>query len=208
MTGLNDSLTMGILLVLIFGAVAFYLYSRINQNEKRVSLLENLLLTLKLNTEASLGGPESIEAISTAMPLGMDDVDQVNEEDYADMLKEIPIAQKQEVNDVKEEDHATTLENDGAELLRSMEMNDHVSSQSSRPFIDANYEAMSVKELQSLARQRNITGVPQRKRELIDALRKQGGQPPIAPTPLDKQEGELDSAMNNESTQAYTIENI
>jgi hypothetical protein len=57
MSQLNDSLTVGILLLLIFGAVCFYLYSKMVQNEKRVSLLENLLVSLKMSTEASLGGP-------------------------------------------------------------------------------------------------------------------------------------------------------
>jgi hypothetical protein len=50
MSALGDSLTVGIVLTLIFGAVCFYLYSRMNQNEKRVSLLENLLLSLKIST--------------------------------------------------------------------------------------------------------------------------------------------------------------
>jgi hypothetical protein len=87
MAGLSDSITIGILLLLIFGAVSFYLYSRMSQTEKRLGLLENLLLTLKLSTEASLMGPDSVEPVSSPAPLNPEDVDDVHEDDYAAMLK-------------------------------------------------------------------------------------------------------------------------
>jgi hypothetical protein len=60
--------------------------------------------------------------------------------------------------------------------------------------MDANYESMSLKELQALARQRSITGVPSRKRDLIDALKKQGEAAPSAPMPLPVAEDELEGA--------------
>jgi hypothetical protein len=50
--------------------------------------------------------------------------------------------------------------------------------------MDANYESMSAKELQTLAKERGITGLPMKKRELVDALKKQGGSVPVAPKPL------------------------
>lgn len=80
MNTLSDSLLVGILITLVFGAICFYLYSRITQTEKRVNLLENLLLDLKLTTEAQLSGPEflgpdSVEAISGPSPLESADVD-------------------------------------------------------------------------------------------------------------------------------------
>jgi hypothetical protein len=80
MNNLNDSLVVGVLLTVVFGAVCFYLYSRLTQNEKRVNLLENLLLDLKMSTEAQLSGPEflgpdSVEPISGPAPLESEDVD-------------------------------------------------------------------------------------------------------------------------------------
>ena len=87
MAGLSDSLTIGILLILVFGAVAFYLYSRLTQTDKRLSLMENVLLTLKMSTEASMMGPDSVEPVSMPSPLQADDVDEVDEEQYAEMLK-------------------------------------------------------------------------------------------------------------------------
>lgn len=174
MVGLSDSVTVGILLLLIFGAAAFYLYSRMSQNEKRLSLLENLLLTLKISTEASLSGPDLVEAVSNPAPLESHDVDTVNEEEYADMLKEVgppPLPPRRSNG----ESHA---EAEAEEMLRSMEV--PVASQKTE--VAVNYESMTVKELQGLAKERGLPSMT-RKKELVEAL-KRGGPPPASPTPL------------------------
>jgi hypothetical protein len=196
MNGLSDALTIGILLVLIFGAVSFYLYSRMSQNEKRVGLLENLLLTLKMNTEASLEGPDTVEAVSSPVPLSAEEVESIHEEEYADMLKDIaprpttpPVATTTTV----------TAEEDAEELLRSMGETNVSRS------MDVNYESMSVKELRSLAKERGITGIPQSKAAIIDLLKKNGGTLPNTITPLTEQEGELGGAK---SESGYTIEEV
>lgn len=183
MGGLNDSLTIGILLLLIFGAVSFYLYSKMIQNEKRVSLLENLLVSLKMSTEASLAGPDSVEPISGPIPLH--DVEDVEEEDYAEMLKDIPVAQqvkKEESSSVEEK--KDDIQAEAEALLRSLPA-DLPETKSESTHVDANYESMTLKELQALAKQRGLQNVPQRKRDLIDALKRQGLAPPVAPTPLE-----------------------
>ena len=176
-TLLGDSLTVGIVLALIFGAVCFYLYSRMSQNEKRVGLLENLLLSLKMSTEASLFGPDMVEPTSSPAPLSSTDVEEVTEETYADMLKGIgsapattpaPPAAPAVEESISDEKAAE-------ELLRSLDTRK----------MDANYESMSLKELQALAKQRGLAGSGQlRKRELIDALKRQGEGAPSAPQPL------------------------
>ena len=166
MNGLGDSLTIGILLTLIFGAISFYLYSRLSQNEKRVGLLENLLLTLKMSTEASLGGPDSVEPVGSPAPLQAEDVD-VEEESYADLLKEIPVAQ---AVPPAEDASETAVE---APLTPLQEEEEDEGAAAPTRSVDVNYEAMSVRELSTLAKQRGITGVPQRKKELIDALKRQ-----------------------------------
>lgn len=177
MSGLGDSVTIGILLTLVFGAVCFYLYSRLSQTEKRLSLLENLLLSLKMSTEASLMGPESVEAVSSPAPLESEDVDEV---EYSEMLKDIPAAPRPSTPNASPASTEDDEEESAATLLRSMEATPVERK------MDANYESMSLKELQSLARQRGVTGVPQRKRDLIDVLKKQGGAPPSAPVPLEQ----------------------
>jgi len=174
--GLNDSLTVGILLLLVFGAVSFYLYSRMSQAERRMGLLENLLMDLKISTEAALSGPEmlgpdSVEPTSSPAPLGMDDVDTVDEEEYAALAATVTAA----VSTTSAPSKSTEV----PEALRT---------------IDANYESMTVKELASLVKERGITGAGQRKRELIDALKRQGQAPPTAVQPLEIAEDELEGA--------------
>ena len=58
---LSESLTISIILTLIFGAVFYYLYSRLGQSEKRVSLLENILLDLKVAMESNLIRREDLD---------------------------------------------------------------------------------------------------------------------------------------------------
>jgi len=181
-TLLGDSLTVGIVLALIFGAVCFYLYSRMSQNEKRVGLLENLLLSLKMSTEASLFGPDMVEPTSSPAPLTSTDVEEVTEENYAEMLKGLgsaaaaapsPAPVAASAADAVEE--SVSDEKAAEELLRSLDTRK----------MDANYESMSLKELQALAKQRGLAGSGQmRKRELIDTLKRQGEDAPSAPQPL------------------------
>lgn len=191
MATLSDSVTVGILLTLVFGAICFYLYSRLTLNEKRVSLLENLLLSLKMNTEASLMGPDSVEPVSQPAPLSEGDVDDVSENDYADLLKgvqvapvahedsEAPVPVPVPVPAPAEKEVLPTDEESAAELLRSM--NPLGTPAPTARKMDANYESMSLKELQSLVRQRGLTASSQRKRDLIDALKRSGVAPEVAP---------------------------
>lgn len=185
MAGLSDSITIGILLLLIFGAVSFYLYSRMSQTEKRLGLLENLLLTLKLSTEASLMGPDSVEPVSSPAPLGSDDVDDVNEEEYSAMLKATatPSSSAKSTPPVNEEVAAE-------ELLRSMNLERKSS-------VDLNYESMSAKELKSLVRERGLAGAPEKKRDIIAFLKNNG----VRPTedvlqPLGSQPGDLEGDVD------------
>ena len=51
MTSLSDTLTVGFVLVLLFGSIALYLYTCIQQSEQKISLLESILLDLKMSAE-------------------------------------------------------------------------------------------------------------------------------------------------------------
>lgn len=192
MAGLSDSVTVGILLLLVFGAAAFYLYSRMTQNEKRLSLLESLLLTLKISTEASLNGPDMVEAMSNPVPLESHDVDAVNEEEYADMLKSVSAAHGAATHAAHGATEAPlpprsqTLnpEEEAEDLLRSMEV--------PKTEMNVNYESMTVKELQGLAKERGLPSMT-RKKELVEALKK-GGAPPAVHMPLIPAADELEGS--------------
>jgi hypothetical protein len=191
MAGLSDSITIGILLLLIFGAVSFYLYSRMSQTEKRLGLLENLLLTLKLSTEASLMGPDSVEPISSPAPLNPEDVDDVHEEDYAAMLK-ASSPSSHSASPSTPTMPSKSEEADAEELLRSMNIEKKTS-------VDVNYESMSAKELKALVKERNLAGAPEKKREIIAFLKNNGvrvSSEESSPQPLPTQPGDLDGGFS------------
>jgi len=48
---INESLTIGLLLAVVFGGICFYLYTRVVYTEKRIGLMENILLDIKMNQE-------------------------------------------------------------------------------------------------------------------------------------------------------------
>ena len=198
MNGLSDSFTIAILLVLVFGAVAFYLYSRLSQSEKRLSLMENLLLTLKLNTEASLAGPEPIEPVSSSEE--EEEAEGGDLETYADILKEIPTPTQPEKPATPPP--AVEEEAEEEELLRA-------AASVPLPVVDVNYESLTAKELRSLAKERGLTGIPQSKREIIDLLKRNGNKSstssiPLSPTPLAPSEGELDGSDHGQ--QGFTLD--
>jgi len=159
MAGLSDSLTIGTLLFLVFGAICFYLYSRLGQTEKRLGLLENLLLTLKMSTEASMLGPDLIEALSNPSPLQASDVDGVEEEEYAHLLKTVSSSASAATpaKDLSEEAEAE-------QLLRSMSVD--------KDSVNVNYESMTLKELRALASERGLPSTLTKKKEIIDALKR------------------------------------
>jgi len=51
MSFISESLTIGLLLTLVFGALFFYIYSRVTYVEKRIGLMENILLDIKVGQE-------------------------------------------------------------------------------------------------------------------------------------------------------------
>jgi hypothetical protein len=172
MNGLSDSLTIGIMLVLIFGAVSFYLYSKIGQLEKKMSLLENLLISLKMSTEASLSGPDSIEAISGPFPIAQEDIDtDTNEEEYSALLKQIPSSTPLESDDTAESESDAEMKSLASVGVESVTPAVTQTETSVLPKIDVNYEGMSVKELQQLAKNRGLVNIPGRKKELIELLK-------------------------------------
>jgi hypothetical protein len=80
----SDIFTISALLVLIMGAVCFYLYTRIKQVEKKVTLVEGILLDLKTATEASFMDFPAASSYMLAKDIG-------EEEDDADAEAEADV---------------------------------------------------------------------------------------------------------------------
>lgn len=170
MNGLTDSLTVGLVLALVFGALVFYLYTRIGQIEKRVSLTENILLDLKMATENTLMAMappshmhvhevERVEAVSAPQPVEKDEVEEVNEEEYYKTVME----QAAKTTDAP-------VEHESVQGLK----------------MEVNYESMTLKELKEEAKRKGVkVGANAHKKDLVDALKRQGQVSVLEPVPGD-----------------------
>jgi len=117
--------------------------------------------------------------VSSPSPLDSQDVDDVNEEEYADMLKSVPYVPTGLTQPADTEDKEETP-------LRPMDAEPKLS-------LNVNYESMTAKELQALAKERGVPSSVTRKKELIEALKKTGSAP-AAPTPLVPLADDLDGS--------------
>ena len=185
MNGLSDSLTVGLVLTLIFGALVFYLYTRIGQVEKRVSLTENILLDLKMATENTLMAMsppsyshvtqevERVEAVSAPEPMKDEEVEEVNEEEF----------------------YKTVLEQAAQKPIEAPVTLEATSK------LEVNYESMTLKELKDEAKRKGIK-VPTNahKKDIIDALKRQGQGSVLEPVPGSSLDGQLEEGFPVELT--------
>lgn len=190
MTALSDILTLGLVLVLLFGAIALYLYTRIQQAEQKISLLESILLDIKMSTEIKSyselpASNTTHEHTDSYTPFNDDDID---EEDFiaessTNMKPSTPtssVSSKADDNEVNQYKSviAEAVNNDTPieSTIESVEVA-NVSK------IAVNYEAMTLKELQGLAKSRGITGASSmKKNQIIEAL-KTFDRAPVVPGP-------------------------
>lgn len=198
MTSLSDTLTVGLVLVLLFGSIALYLYTRIQQAEQKISLLEGILLDLKMSTEiksytelpaheesVAKGGAVS-DLTEAYIPYGDDDDENVNETEddkdnyypgavikaYDETKSPSPspsVSSRNSDTDATEIDQYKSIIAD-AMKSDSESKNDDVLPSASK--VSVNYEAMTLKELQNLAKSRGITGAGSMKKgQIIEALK-------------------------------------
>ncbi len=175
---LNDALMVGIVLTLVFGSIIFFLYNRLSMTEKKMGLFEGVLTDLKIMMDAApfASGPpppesghwvrefeptpEYLNAISGPVPLEKEEVEDV-EEDYQQTMEK-------------------ALSSGEAAAYRTLQIDEqnNPSGSTALPAINVtklspDLDSMTVKELNSLAKQRNLS-VPAntRRKDLIDLLKK------------------------------------
>lgn len=175
MTSLSDTLTVGLVLVLLFGSIALYLYTRIQQTEQKISLLESILLDLKMSSEiksySELPATEiSASANTTTEPLAeytpFDDSDDEDLAPGATIGGSSPVKNVSPASSVAGSIHAEEEVIDYKNVIAEA-----VKSEDSSK-VSANYEAMTIKELQTLAKTRGITGAGSMKKgAIIEALK-------------------------------------
>ncbi len=174
---LSDTLTVGLVLVLLFGSIALYLYTCIQQSEQKVSLLESILLDLKMSAEVKsytelpmdTEQPVDLVASGSASSSPSNATHTANEESYA------PFEDHVEEGEVD----AETLP--AEEVIDINEYKSAIADAVEEPTSSPNYEAMSLKELQALAKSRNIVGVT-KKGPLIEALKTSDRSSPVKPS--------------------------
>ena len=152
---LSDTLTIGLVLLLLFGSIVLYLYTCIQQSEQKISLLESILLDLKMSGEMKAYTElpaDSHEVTIEASP--------AKEEAY------VPFEDEAEDPIVGSADEVTEYKSVVADAIEDVEDITDLTESSAEP----NYEAMTLKELQALAKTRGIIGVT-KKSPLIEALK-------------------------------------
>jgi hypothetical protein len=167
MSYLSDTLTIGVLLILLFGSISLYLYTRIQQAEQKIHLLESILLDLKMSAEiksyTELPADDSHETSDFPSTTAHDDYVALDD-------VESPITEYTSLDDSVEpvtEDTVITLDEsmDTVEDDTTTVTNDAV-----QPSVI--YDSMTLKELQALAKSRGITGAGSMKKgPIIEALK-------------------------------------
>jgi hypothetical protein len=184
MAAISDAFTVGVILLLIFGAIAFYLYTRIQQTEKRLNLCENILLDLKVASEHGSGsaadfiknvvGGGDFNVNSSGIPVGSElesgDINELYE-------RAIDAAYDEEIGDdiIPEMDESAVEENEI--LIEKIAETTPAST-----IIDTSkYDSMNVKELKNLAKQHQIGGASSMTRgQLVEALYNAGVVPTVS----------------------------
>ena len=196
MTSLSDTLTVGLVLVLLFGSIALYLYTRLQQAEQKISLLESILLDLKMSAEIkSYSELPASELLEDNRPTqggyaAFNDDEGANEGANVDASEEVESAcPVKMVGAVLSggnlgTNNLSASATEGSANLDSktteyVPLDDAVvmepetkDSKETATRMSANYESMTLKELQTLAKNRGISGAgTMKKGSVIEALK-------------------------------------
>ncbi len=184
MNGISDAVVIGVVLGLIFAAVSYYIYSRTTQIERKVGLIENILLDLKVTTEQALlnateaGDPRGSltqdhrhdESEEGGQPGGVVVVERLDRVDQRAAQQDDSNQQQQETRDVVV-DQAPRGRAPTQPIVVEREAARETAEQEGQS-VTTNYELMTYKELTALAKKMGISGLRnQSKAFVIEAIR-------------------------------------
>lgn len=191
MSYLGDTLTVGLILVLVFGSIALYLYTRVQQTEQKVSLLESIVLDLKLTGEIpsfSAPAPALSPAPAPASTLHSEIMSSTSSNPSSDRAasyilipdssaETLPVV-PEEPSEYKPFEDAEPL---GQEKEQEQEPDERLEPIAIHPL--SSYDGMALKELQSEARRR---GLPvekgAKKQALLELLKRADAEAKQLPT--------------------------
>ena len=170
--GSSDVFTITALLVLIMGAACFYLYTRIKQAEKKLALVEGILLDLKTATEASFMDFPAATSYLLAKDLGAED-DEEGEpfipEDITSLGGPLRSNEEAAFGD-EEDDDIEELEPVASEPETPVQVN-KVEEMPPAAALSPDLELLNVKELMAIARSKGLTiSKTMRKQQIIAAI--------------------------------------
>lgn len=174
---MNDSLVIGSVLIVLIAALAFYLLSRMSYLEKKMGLMEAVLIDIKMALESieheqehvpppplpatSVTGPTGLNGSGAPLEKNVEAPQAADEKFYSSVLDE--------VHEEADENVPETSALDEKELPETLS----TAAGAEKTVVGPNYDAMTRGELVSLAEQRGLR-VPKRlgRGEVITLLRK------------------------------------
>ena len=203
MSSLNDTIALGLVLVLLFGAAALYLYTRVQQCEQKLNLVESILLDIKMGAElreypdmgitAATGGgggggggggrsKSAAEAEAKAQDFKYEEALYSAALDEA-AIDSIDTTEESQAKESSSKESETSPEEEtkqvavtSAQPAKSKSL--HVTKQA--PLLSVNYEAMTLVELKELAKQRSIRGCStMRRSQILEALKTNESSPHV-----------------------------
>ena len=186
MASLNDTLTVGLILILLFGAVSLYLYTRVQQCEQKLNLVESILLDIKMSAELreypELPAPIPVQKVSRSGSLDNSSRERGNSRDnnsnnsnnsnnneealYASALEEAHLDAEASTLPPLEESAS------GVEVAEAANVASKAEEVKAKSVPTVNYESMTLAELKAIGKQRSITGLSAMKRsQILEALR-------------------------------------
>ena len=175
MASMNDLLTVSLVLILLFGAVSLYMYTRIQQCEQKLNLVESILLDIKMSAELREYPDLPAKAESYSLP-SQSSTSQSPPSPLAP-FEPLHTSQDGSLRNFEEEETTGLDVNDLSEPEPLPEVT-VVVEPVAKPSVSVNYESMTLAELKSLAKQRGITGSSSMKRsQILEALHTSDNRP-------------------------------
>ena len=177
MSIISESLTIGLLLMLIFGALFFYIYSRLSYVEKRISLMENILLDIKITqqqmpTHVLPQVPPHIRFQHMAYQHPSQEVHELPEIKFNEVNPGVEIKEEEMYAAILEDVHRVSpVESTPESFVPSSEP--FVPSTENPTKLTANYEAMTKDELLEICKTKGLrVGNRPGREKLLQLIRK------------------------------------